>query len=101
MLKATLMIDLGKKSPDEYIAAIGRDIRHARNGTYIIGQGNTIVVRVEADEIGAMLASLNGALKRLRVVAGVEAGLAGRRGRKARFIEGRLQGRARALPLNR
>ena len=67
MLNATLRIRIGKDAK-EYVKIVGKGERYKRGSISFSSKGNEIAVNVKADDAAALLASLNSALKQLRVV---------------------------------
>jgi tRNA threonylcarbamoyladenosine modification (KEOPS) complex Pcc1 subunit len=67
LLNATLRIRIGKDAK-EYVKIVGKGERYKRGSISFSSKGNEIAVNVKADDAAALLASLNSALKQLRVV---------------------------------
>jgi tRNA threonylcarbamoyladenosine modification (KEOPS) complex Pcc1 subunit len=71
LLNATLRIRIGKNAR-EYVKIVGRGEKYKRGSISFSSKGNEIAVDVKANDAAALLASLNSALKQLRVVNDVD-----------------------------
>lgn len=78
MHKAVLRIEVGKNAK-EYLGVIDKRIDYRRSRVRITGSRSTIIIEVTAEDTRALLASMNGALKQLRIVSNVDAELEGMR----------------------
>ncbi len=74
MAKAVLTIEAGKGAK-RYMAVIGNERGHRRSKVRMAERSGTITIEVDAEDVRALLGSLNGALKQLRVVSSVDAAL--------------------------
>ncbi len=76
MHRAVLRIEVGK-NVKEYLGVIDKRIDYRRSRVRITGSRSTIIIEVTAEDTRALLASMNGALKQLRIVSNVDAELEG------------------------
>jgi tRNA threonylcarbamoyladenosine modification (KEOPS) complex Pcc1 subunit len=67
LLNANLRIRIGKDAK-EYVRIVGRGEKYKRGSISFSSKGKEIAVNVKANDAAALLASLNSALKQLRVV---------------------------------
>ncbi len=65
---------MGKGAKD-YLSVMDKELEYKRSRVMVKESKGSIVITVEADDPRALLASLNGALKQLRVVSNVDIGL--------------------------
>ena len=76
MHRAVLKIEIGKNAKD-YLDIIDKGIDYKRSRTRMTGGRGTITIEITAEDSRALIASMNGALKQLRIVSSVDAGLEG------------------------
>jgi tRNA threonylcarbamoyladenosine modification (KEOPS) complex Pcc1 subunit len=73
MRKAVLRIEM--ENAKDYLGIIDKKIDYKRSKVRITGDSKSITIEVSATDSRALLASLNGALKQLRIVSNVDLGL--------------------------
>ncbi len=69
-----LKVQVGKGATD-YLSVIDNKLDYERSKVRITRSKDSLTINVEAEDPRALLASLNGALKQLRVVSSVDTGL--------------------------
>jgi tRNA threonylcarbamoyladenosine modification (KEOPS) complex Pcc1 subunit len=74
LVKGVVSIELGKDAKD-YIKIMDKDLSFKRSTCRIRAKGNRIEITVEAADNVAMFASLNSALKQLRIISSVDSKL--------------------------
>ncbi len=70
MRKAVLRIEM--ENAKDYLGVIEKKIDYKRSTVRITGDSKSITIEVRAEDPRALLASLNGALKQLRIASNVD-----------------------------
>jgi tRNA threonylcarbamoyladenosine modification (KEOPS) complex Pcc1 subunit len=70
LVKGVINIELGKDAKD-YLGIMDKDLKFKRSTVRIGARGRSIVIKVDAADEIAMFASLNSALKQLRIISKV------------------------------
>ncbi len=69
-LSATVRIEIGKHARD-YVKVMDKGIDYKRSKISVSADKNAILITVKAHDHVAMFATLNGALKQLRIISSV------------------------------